>query len=238
VAQRVGRGIALLFHNRGTRRGWVVSSTPRPQFTHGKDTVPILQGSGPEGSRKLSFPDFMTTEQDGDKSVSLRKRPPLPPGNTPGTLFCYRLSRPQGYSAIRTILCQWKISMTTAVFESATFRLISQHLNHCATAVPTNRSAMGNESGEVMELWRISDEDVGKGRKNEDFTAFGIQRIRRLWGVSVISSAATDSRDRALPTRMVHDSHFGFKPQENAICSLITKAYLIAVSKLCKHLQD
>ena len=33
VAQRVGRGIALLFHYRGTRRGWVVSSTPRPHFT-------------------------------------------------------------------------------------------------------------------------------------------------------------------------------------------------------------
>jgi len=46
VAQRVGRGIALLFHNRGTRRGWVVSSTPRPHFTHGKDPVPILQEAG------------------------------------------------------------------------------------------------------------------------------------------------------------------------------------------------
>ena len=43
VAQRVGRGIALLFHNRGTRRGWVVSSTPRPHFTPGKELVPILQ---------------------------------------------------------------------------------------------------------------------------------------------------------------------------------------------------
>jgi len=42
VAQRVGRGIALLFHDRGTRRGWVVSSTPRPHFTSGKDPVPIL----------------------------------------------------------------------------------------------------------------------------------------------------------------------------------------------------
>jgi len=36
VAQRVGWGIALLFHDRGTRRGWVVSSTPRPHFTPGK----------------------------------------------------------------------------------------------------------------------------------------------------------------------------------------------------------
>ena len=43
VAQRVGRGIALLFHDRGTRRGWVVSSTPRPHFTSGKDAVPIVQ---------------------------------------------------------------------------------------------------------------------------------------------------------------------------------------------------
>ena len=32
VAQRVGRGIALLFHDRGIKRGWVVSSTPRPHF--------------------------------------------------------------------------------------------------------------------------------------------------------------------------------------------------------------
>ena len=45
-AQRVGRGIALLFHDRGTRRGWVVSSTPRPHFTLGKDPVPILQEAG------------------------------------------------------------------------------------------------------------------------------------------------------------------------------------------------
>ena len=46
VARRVGRGIALLFHDRGTRRGWVVSRTPRPHFTPGKDPVPILQEAG------------------------------------------------------------------------------------------------------------------------------------------------------------------------------------------------
>ena len=46
VAQRVGRGIALLFHDRGTRRWWVVSSTPRPHFTPGKESVPILQEAG------------------------------------------------------------------------------------------------------------------------------------------------------------------------------------------------
>jgi len=48
VAQRVGRSIALLFHDRGTRRGWVVSSTLRPHFTpgKGKDPVLILQEAG------------------------------------------------------------------------------------------------------------------------------------------------------------------------------------------------
>ena len=46
MAQRVGRDIALLFHNRGTKRGWMVNSTPRPHFTPGKDPVPIVQEAG------------------------------------------------------------------------------------------------------------------------------------------------------------------------------------------------
>ena len=46
MVQRVGRGIAPLFHDRGTGKGWVVSSTPRPHFTPGKDPVPILQKAG------------------------------------------------------------------------------------------------------------------------------------------------------------------------------------------------
>jgi hypothetical protein len=50
--------------------------------------VPLQAWSGPEGSRKLRFPDFMTTAQDGGKVVSRTHRPPLPPGNTPGTHFC------------------------------------------------------------------------------------------------------------------------------------------------------
>ena len=65
----------------------------------------LLQAwSGPEGSRKLRFPDFMTTAQNSGKVVSLTHRLPLPPGNTPGTHFCYRLSRPQGHSATGRIM--------------------------------------------------------------------------------------------------------------------------------------
>jgi hypothetical protein len=54
--------------------------------------VQLQAWSGPEGSRKLRFPDFMTTAHDGDEVVSLTHRPPLPPGNTPATHFRYRLS--------------------------------------------------------------------------------------------------------------------------------------------------
>jgi hypothetical protein len=50
--------------------------------------VPLQPWSGPEVSRNLRFPDFMTTAQNGGKVVSLTHRPPLPPGNTPGTHFC------------------------------------------------------------------------------------------------------------------------------------------------------
>jgi hypothetical protein len=47
--------------------------------------VPLQAWSGPEGSSKLRFPDFLTTAQDGGKVVSLTHRLHLPPGNTSGT---------------------------------------------------------------------------------------------------------------------------------------------------------
>ena len=50
--------------------------------------VPLQAWNGPEGSRKLRFPDFTTTAQDDGKVVGLTHRPPLPPKNTPGTHFC------------------------------------------------------------------------------------------------------------------------------------------------------
>jgi hypothetical protein len=40
--------------------------------------VPLQSWSGPEDSRKLRFPDFMITAQDGGKVVSLMHRPLLP----------------------------------------------------------------------------------------------------------------------------------------------------------------
>ena len=46
VAQRVGRGITLLFHDRGTRRGEWSAARPGRTLPPGKDTVSILQEAG------------------------------------------------------------------------------------------------------------------------------------------------------------------------------------------------
>jgi len=46
VAQRVGRGIALLSLDHGTGRGWGVRVTLRPFLTPGKDAVLIVQEAG------------------------------------------------------------------------------------------------------------------------------------------------------------------------------------------------
>ena len=65
----------------------VAEQSVAPTNSKGK-AVPLQAWSGPEGSRKLRFPDYMTTAQDGGKVVSPTHRPPLPPGNAPGTHFC------------------------------------------------------------------------------------------------------------------------------------------------------
>ena len=58
-------------------------------ITNDPKSVPLQAWSGPEGFRKLMFPDFMTTVQEGGKVVSLTHRPHLPPVNPPGTHFCF-----------------------------------------------------------------------------------------------------------------------------------------------------
>ena len=62
---------------------------PPTAMVEGKGKAVLLQAwGGPVVSRKLRFPDFMTTAQDGGEVVSLTHQLPLPPGNTPGTHFC------------------------------------------------------------------------------------------------------------------------------------------------------
>ena len=66
--------------------------------------VPLQPWTGPEGSRKLRFSDFVTTAQDGGRLSALHTSHLYPPGNIPGTHFCWRLSQPQHYSAAGRIM--------------------------------------------------------------------------------------------------------------------------------------
>jgi hypothetical protein len=81
--------IALFMHGLKLKHG--MEGLYFSENTHGQlkcKAVPLQAWSGPESSRKLRFPDFMTMAQDSGTVVSLMHRPHLPPGNSPGTYFC------------------------------------------------------------------------------------------------------------------------------------------------------
>ena len=80
--------IALLLQHASALKGQSSGITTDAFSKLKSKAAPLQAWSGPESSRKLRFPDFMTTAQEGGKVVSLTHRPPLPPGNPPGTHFC------------------------------------------------------------------------------------------------------------------------------------------------------
>ena len=79
-------------------------------------------GQAQGGSRRLRLPDIKTIGTWRCKVVNPTHRPPLPSGNITGTHFCWRLSRPQGYSEAGRM----------------TSRFVAQCLNQLCHRVPLN----------------------------------------------------------------------------------------------------
>jgi len=87
TAHRGSRGIALLFLDHGTRRGWRFSVTPRLLFTRRKDPVPIVQEAGCTpgpvwtGVRKISSApgfDLRTAQPVASRYTDWATRPTYP----------------------------------------------------------------------------------------------------------------------------------------------------------------
>ena len=69
---------------------------------------------------------------EGGDVVSLTHRPPLPPGNVPGTRFHWGLSRLQVHGTVGRNM-SLKNPVTPPGIDPGTVRIVAQRLNHYAT---------------------------------------------------------------------------------------------------------
>jgi len=149
----------------------ICSATPSPLCYCGPTSkgkaVPLQAWSGPEGSRKLRFPDFVTTAQDGSRLSALRTGRLYPQQmllvliSVRGWLDPRAIMRSEG-------LCQWNIPMTPAGIEPATFRFVAQHLHYCVTAtvLVTVKHDSWMSSDRLQWSWEIQNITVTHGPIN------------------------------------------------------------------------
>ena len=97
--------------------------------------VPLHAWTGPECSRKLSFPDFVTMAQD-DGRLSALHASLLYPRKYSWYLFVLQAESTPGPYCDRKDFMSLKNPLTSVGIEPETFRFVAQRLNHCATVVP------------------------------------------------------------------------------------------------------
>ena len=149
MAQRVGRGIALLFHDRGTRNGWVVSSTPRPHFTPGKDSVPILQEAG-----RASGPVWT-----GGKSRPHRDSIPDRPARSQSL---YRLSYPSHKFLNYTLFINNEKTNSAVLISSCHFTILTfsfQTLSFYAIQLPEGWTGEACEPTKELMVFLLPSQD-------------------------------------------------------------------------------
>jgi len=124
---------------------------------HKGKAVPLQAWIGPEGSRKLRFPDFVTRHRMVVR-LSVLRIGRLYPQEIPLAIISVR-----GWVDPRPIVRSegfYVNEKSTAGIEPATFRIVAQHVNHCATAVPHYELCIAEQSLEK----RISFVCGGKNR--------------------------------------------------------------------------
>jgi len=102
------------------------------QYVMKGKAVPLQAQKDPEGSSKLRFPDFVTS-QDGGRMSALRT------GRLYPQEMLLVLISVRGWVDPRAIVRSegfYVKEKSTDRQLGSTFRFVAQHLNHCATAVP------------------------------------------------------------------------------------------------------
>jgi hypothetical protein len=135
-------------------------------------TFPLQTWSGPEGSRKIRFPDFMTTAQDGGRIVSPTHWPPYP---QEGSWYSFLLEAESYYFIIcreqkakivglsnMTDTCSYKLTNAIRVLNLTNVTLFSDEHGWCSFMLINCllTVALNFQYGVFIELFHLSDISV------------------------------------------------------------------------------